>query len=326
MFHAAAQIEADLVRAGIGPHDARRLAEASRPAIWLESQAIADEREIGLGATKIGGWPDLPHGVSWPIRPAYPNANERARFYRRLIERPDALSWEMQQRRRDAQNRIAALERPWPLDFVAQIDFRQMWTSGPLDPDMPTRGLLSIFYDVQEQPWGFDPRERMAYAILYHEGSALVRRDPPEQIAEQSLRPRSCLPHPCVTPLPPDLFACAELGLQAETEPALRHWWYDDDTAPRHRVGGWPTSVQGDMQVQCALVGAGVAAGSATSYVAPELAAIRSRAAEWLLLAQFGSDEGDLMWGDLGWIYLWIRRSDLLARRFEGAHLILQCS
>jgi hypothetical protein len=49
------------------------------------------------------------------------------------------------------------------------------------------------------------------------------------------------------------------------------------------------------------------------------LADLRARADEWLMLAQIGSDdEAGFMWGDDGRIYLWIRREDLIARRFRG--------
>jgi len=32
-----------------------------------------------------------------------------------------------------------------------------------------------------------------------------------------------------------------------------------------------------------------------------------------------------MMWGDNGQLYVWIRREDLIARRFEAARFILQC-
>jgi uncharacterized protein YwqG len=79
------------------------------------------------------------------------------------------------------------------------------------------------------------------------------------------------------------------------------------------------------MQSECALVAAGYGCGKWNSDDARAEAA-RATADEWLLLAQIGTDRGaGIMWGDDGQLYLWIRRQDLVARRFEKARLILQC-
>ena len=53
------------------------LVAQARPALVLATSA-ADEAAIPLGATKIGGSPDLPPGMAWPTRPAYPDAAQRA--------------------------------------------------------------------------------------------------------------------------------------------------------------------------------------------------------------------------------------------------------
>jgi uncharacterized protein YwqG len=326
VFRTIEELEADLVRANIARHDARLIAEQARPAVWLETELVSDD-SIALAATKIGGRPDLPAGVSWPIRPAYPNAEERTRLLRSSLAKPEEITWATpaDETRRENRLRINAIENPWPLDFVAQINFEQMWQAGPLDPDMPRDGLLSIFYDVHEQPWGFEPRERMGYALLYHQGPGFIRSAPPVELAEASLEPHQCTPHRCVTTLPPVLASCDKL-LPAAAANALWHWWCDtEDDSTQHRVGGWPTPLQGDMQAECAFVAAGVAVGYGEPHSA-ESEVIRARATDWLLLAQFGSfyDEG-FEWGLGGRIYLWITRSDLIARRFDRAHVVLQC-
>ena len=48
----------------------------------------------------------------------------------------------------------------------------------------------------------------------------------------------------------------------------------------------------------------------------------------WVLLLQMGTvTDGDteLMYGDCGLIYFWIRKEDLAARNFDHVRLILQC-
>ena len=100
----------------------------------------------------------------------------------------------------------------------------------------------------------------------------------------------------------------------------------DGEDACCHRISGWPTPVQGDMQTECALVAAGHYCGSGQSYQDPALQSVRDSAGDWLLLLQLGTDEKlGMNWGDDGQLYIWIRREDLRARRFDQARLVLQC-
>ena len=51
---------------------------------------------------------------------------------------------------------------------------------------------------------------------------------------------------------------------------------------------------------------------------------------DWVLLLQLGTIEDEesnncLMWGDGGYLYFWIRRDDLAARRFDRTVMVLQC-
>ena len=51
-------------------------------------------------------------------------------------------------------------------------------------------------------------------------------------------------------------------------------------------------------------------------------------ARSWRLLLQVDTDDShsDMMWGDNGCLYYWIRAEDLAARRFENTWMIMQCS
>ncbi len=54
----------------------------------------------------------------------------------------------------------------------------------------------------------------------------------------------------------------------------------------------------------------------------------RNSLANWQLLLQLDTvrkDDFELMFGDCGRIYFYIRKDDLKARRFENVWLILQC-
>jgi len=367
LFRTADDIRNNLIEVGIAEFEAELLSRQARAAVWLETHAVDDESEIAIGATKFGGSPDLPADAKWPIRPAYPDAEKRTQFFRQSLADSDKSAWpwakpEDRERlreafRQDTLNRIRMIESEQPLSFVAQINLKEMWAEGPLDPDMPREGVLSIFYDLMERPWGYDPATSIGFSILFHEidGEPWTRRDaapslptaqvqtlmarlngkePPEP--DDRLFPLACIAHACMTPLPARSAQIDQLGLSDTLMDQLwQDWHFSDDgpTAARngehwecHHVSGWPTPIQGDMQTKCALVHAGHYCGDGDAYNDPALAAIRATATDWLLLAQIGTDaKGNMMWGDSGQLYVWIRRDDLKARRFENALLLLQC-
>lgn len=344
MFRTLSDVESALIEAGIDEADAVRLSSLAKPAVWLESRLVAED-EIAPGTTKLGGRPDLPMGTEWPIRAPYPNAAERAEAYRETASEPEVnWSWATPEERilfqKDNLARAAAVEGHFPLSFLAQINFAEIWAAGPVDPDMPRSGILSVFYDGIEQPWGFDPAERQGFAVIFYDTPTvqLQRLETPSEFYSfddnvLSWPAQACKAHACVTPLPMETAAYDSLRLSDATNDSLDEWF--DDIAPSeegadwkcHHVGGWPTPVQGDMQTECALVSAGAYCGDAKAYHAAEMEAVRATATDWILIAQIGTDEkGGMMWGDCGQLYVWIMRENLRARRFDRAHIILQCS
>jgi uncharacterized protein YwqG len=80
------------------------------------------------------------------------------------------------------------------------------------------------------------------------------------------------------------------------------------------------------MQLEAALVTSGLYCGDATGYEDPRAQVVAASADEWQLLLQLDSDDrADLMWGDGGMLYFWIRAQDLAERRFEMVWMTLQC-
>ena len=326
---------------------AKRLAAQALPAIWLETTLANDEADMAQGRTKFGGRPDLPAGVVWPERGRYPDHHQRVKSHKEDSTAPDSRwKWatpaQAQSFRQEALQHIERLENPFPLNFLAQINFAQLRAAGPVDEDFPQSGVLSVFFDLVEQPWGYDPADATALAVLFHEeASSLERRELPEvlqQLPEDWQTPAlACELHACCTPLPMESAQWESLGLNLSDEQndAFVDWWLDEaengastdgEDACCHRIGGWPTPVQGDMQTECALVAAGHYCGNGNAYSNPALQSVRDTATDWMLLLQIGTDEkGGLNWGDNGQLYLWIRREDLRARRFDRARLVLQC-
>lgn len=224
----------------------------------------------------------------------------------------------------------------WPawqgksLGFVAQVNLPQMAGCG-VPPSLPSTGLLSYFYDVEQQAWGFDPAHVGGWRVYhFHEGQRLARREPPADVPPHG-RYQACRLDPIlVTTVPsPSSTSFAALGLAAEAEDAYRevyYEWAERGATPRHQLLGHPYEEQGQMQFECQLVSNGINVGDASGYDDPRWPELKPGAADWQLLLQVDTDDdAGMMWGDCGLIYYWIRRQDLEAGGFEKVHLILMC-
>ena len=277
------EFRAALQRAGLGRHvDA--LVDAARPSIRLDADTGLDHDR--LGASRLGGDPDLPAGAEWP-------------------------------RKNGA-----------PLSFVAQVDLAEL---APYDLEgvLPTDGLLSLFYDATTQlAWGFDPADRGSWDVRHIGAGQELRRTPaPDDLGpEGRLRPVGWRPRGELAFATFDSLVVDRLGLTRDETIAYSDLLETEDETI-HRVLGHPDPVQsGEMQLECQLAANGVWCGSPEGYEDPRVPGLAPGAADWRLLLQVDSqEETDMMWGDLGRLYVWIRDEDLAARRFDRTWLVLQC-
>jgi uncharacterized protein YwqG len=240
--------------------------------------------ESPIGASKVGGLPDLPAELAWP-------------------------SW-----------------RNGPLDFLAQVNLADI---AGAENDLPSEGLLSFFYDADAQPWGFEPGDLGGAAVVYSTGS-LVRRDGEgagEPFPERSMRFELGIGLPTVEgggldQLGPDedtADAYAELLEELYGEPG-------QDGSSGTWLLGCPCEVQGEMSEECALVTGGLSTGTPDAHHDPRSAPLREQAHDWRLLFQLASiEDAGMMWGDMGFLYFWIRKQDLEAHDFSATWTILQC-
>lgn len=80
------------------------------------------------------------------------------------------------------------------------------------------------------------------------------------------------------------------------------------------------------MQLQCQLVSNGLYCGDPSGYNDPRAKELESGASQWRLLLQVDTDEeSEMMWGDCGRLYFWIRDEDLRKRNFGAVWMILEC-
>ncbi len=288
------------------------------PSVRLTA-TIVDETQLSLGASKIGGLPDLPMGQAWP-------------------EVKTILSgWESGV----LDTAFSGRQVYFPFGFIAQFNLAEI---APYDTEqvLPQSGMLYFFLDYAhifdaEQP---DPYR---WKVMYYEGdlSALQRMSPPPTLPkDERYRARAlafsrelCLPY--YFPYEPDTIE--RLGLtegEELTEDEYHAYWKlqeqlagnnSQHNLPIHRLLGHAEPIQGDVQLESHL---DHLRANGVPVDDPDAEAIKAAAADWRLLLQIDTDDDDdsLIWGDCGRIYYWIQQQALQWREFDKVWLILQCS
>jgi uncharacterized protein YwqG len=225
------------------------------------------------------------------------------------------------------------------LNFLAQFNCAEL-SKYDLDRVLPNSGMLYFFYDLDQQPWGFDPDDRGGSVVIYSPDCQLLRlANLPAGMSEQEF----CLPSfdlsfksTLSTPLE-DSVAFEQIGFSnAESENFDRLWQelldsetgfeaaQEQESQPIHQLLGFSHNIQGDMQIECQMAANGIYCGDGNS--APQAQDLAEKAAEWRLLFQVDSDDDlDIMFGDCGMIYYWIQEAALKEKRFDQTWTILQC-
>jgi uncharacterized protein YwqG len=101
-----------------------------------------------------------------------------------------------------------------------------------------------------------------------------------------------------------------------------------DDFAVIHKLLGYANVIQSDMLLECEMVSKGVYCGAPPDVSDEELAKHEENRHNWQLLLQLCTieDEGfEMMWGDCGRIYFFIKKEDLQKLNFDDCWLVLQC-
>jgi len=271
---------------GLDAHE-KKLLEVAQVGLRLIKQPA---RPLRVGTSRLGGSPDVPADFAWPERNGQ------------------------------------------PLSFLAQINCAE---AAPYDLErvLPDTGLLYLFYDMEDQPWGFDPADKGGAVVLYMTDESFAPVDPPDDLDPDFVLPAIPIGFERFLSIPsPFSKAFVALGLEEADDDA---YWnlYDavrggeDGNAPGHQLLGLPNNIQDDMALECQLVTHGLYCGEPSGYQDPRARELEAGAADWRLLLQIDTDDDlNLMWGDCGMIYVWIRDPDLRARKFDGAWTILQCT
>ena len=217
----------------------------------------------------------------------------------------------------------------WPsrdgkdLTFLASIDLEEVAATNAI-PWLPGQGKLLFFYDIETLEWGLDLNDNDGWSVLHvdqpgADASAQVRTLP--QYFVEFVKTSSL----------PDMERFEELGIglnDIERDRIFDGCFEDFDDGLDHQIGGYPRPVQGDgMELEVQLASNGVHRGDASGYQSEEVRKLAPGKKDWRLLLQFGSDDDlDVMWGDSGYLYFWVKEQDANRGDFSGVWLVLQCS
>jgi uncharacterized protein YwqG len=292
----------DLAQIGLGAF-AAAIARGAKAAAYFRPVPRKDA-DIPIGASKLGGAPDLPANFAWPRRCSMERKYQHG------------IPWRDQE---------IVDQRPGEdieLSFIAQLDLSSIQV-GWIDVDLPRHGLLSFFYEAQHQPWGFDPIHRGGWQLFWIDATAdelvrSVQQDPELSFPSAELEPQLFLT--VAESLP------RTLPLTDEQAFALIDF-IGSRVPPGVQVGGHPMLIQNAMEEECEIVSRGYYAGNPQGYQEARSAGIEAITQDWRLVLQVSSIEmANMMWGDGGNLYAWMRGSDMQERRFENAWTILQCT
>ncbi len=223
----------------------------------------------------------------------------------------------------------------WPtrkgkaLAFLCQIDLAAV-TAVAGASDLPRAGYLYFFYAAEQDSWGFDPKDRPSWRVLYVETLAQARDvAPPSALPEGGAYAAVPVGFRVVQAYPDlqdDRLDPLKLtDAEAEAYESLRLQALGEGLG--HQLLGYPETIQGnDMDLESQLASNGLYVGDAAGYRSPQATALAAGRSDWRLLLQLDSDDdAKMMWGDSGRLYFWINKADLARRDFSKVWMILQC-
>ena len=272
------------------------LDEMSKNAIKLEFK-INNKEDIPIGTSKFGGNPDVPKDFEW--------------FY---------YSGED----------FSGVTKKRPLSFLAQINCEEI---NKYDEDslLPSKGILYFFYELSTMTWGFDPKDKGSARVYYFDGDVteLMRTNYPNDMEDDFKFPEIQLGFSKKYDLPcyeefTELYDYEDWDHYDQVKSIKGH----ENEETISKLLGYADLIQGGMLLECEQVTNGIYCGGTSEITPEELKKFKENCDQWQLLFQLDTvttNEFELMFGDCGRIYYYIKKEDLKKCKFDDCWLILQC-
>ena len=224
-----------------------------------------------------------------------------------------------------------------PLSFLAQINLEEV---SSLDKDklFPDKGILYFFYELETQEWGYELKNKGCAKVFYYEDTSNFELiDFPKDMKDYCQVPEFKVTFKANISYPS--YEDFDIIHNGGKEVADNYEDFQDayfDIYNKHmesfdsytKLLGHPEVIQNPMEEECEAVTRGFDMGGMESYPKQYQKEIRSASKDWILLFQMDTVETsnyELMFGDSGHIYFWIKKEDLANKNFENIWLILQC-
>ncbi len=247
---------------------------------------LLDEDSIPVGASKLGGLPDLPAMIEWPEMNSVP------------------MSFVAQIRLENLKGVDGAQTLP-PAGMLWFFYDAAQETYGADPADRAGRQVFFIDHLTEGQ---------------------LSRRPAPEELSSAACFNACAMVFSSEATLPtsPNV-EMPTLMWSREDQQRYEAFYaafpsHQARASAQHRLLGHPDTIQDDMRGQCQLMTHGV-----SGLDDPRAAALLADAHDWQLLLQVDSDDGAGMeWANTGMLYFWIKRADLASRNFDNVWVVLQ--
>ena len=258
------------------------------------STELNNNSEI-INKSKIGGKPYLPKDFVWP-------------YYEEL-----------------------------PLSFLAQINLEEV-NSFDKDKLLPSTGMLYFFYELETEEWGYHPESKGCAKVFYFEDTSNFELiNFPKDMKDYCEVPEFKVSFKSNISLPSyenfylilkeqDTFKKQDISFK-DFIPLYDEIFIPDTNYTK--LLGHPEVIQNPMEEECEAVTRGFNMGGiGYLHLKKYHDEIKKASKDWVLLFQMDtveSDDYELMFGDCGHIYFWIKKEDLANKNFENIWLILQC-
>ena len=256
---------------------------------------------LSVQNSKIGGKPAVPHDFVWP-------------YYTGAVIGEE-------------------VEKTRPLSFLAQINQKDI-TDLDEENVLPKTGILSFFYELETMTWGFDPKDRGSARVYYFQDeSDLDQAEYPFDLEDYAKIPELEIEFEQHISVPSiEQFDDGNDYEWDDYYDCCNECGYKDDAGGDYtKLLGFPDIIQNPMEEECETVIRGFYTGDSEGYAGiseVEKADITAKSTDWMMLFQMSTitvEDYELMFGDCGSIYFWIKKSDLNNCNFDNTWLILQC-
>lgn len=256
----------------------------------------AEPASVPIGASKLGGLPDLPPGTPWPRRGERP-LMFLAQFNLADLPKPDTDPG------LPASGMLSfwydTADAAWGFDPKHRGSFQVLHTNAPADQlhrtDLPEFARGDLDHEPYEEWKPFTE-------------CPIKTGEPFDYNIRRMTR---------------DLYDADDESFELACR--LDEVWFESSCF--HRLLGWADTVQGEMTYECQLVSNGVNLGGDMPVDKVRAKQLAIGAPDWTLLLQLDTDEEGpgWMWGDGGRIFFWIRKQDFARADFSNVWGILQC-